>query len=42
VEINIEAIAINTSTQSESHKVSIERVVVPPEVASLSFEELEV
>ncbi|HEY9691288.1 MAG TPA: hypothetical protein V6D15_03745 [Oculatellaceae cyanobacterium] len=42
VEINFEAIAVHTSTQSESHKVTIERVVVPPEVANLSFEELEV
>jgi len=42
VEINFEAIAVNISTQSESHKVTIERVVVPPEVANLLFEELEV
>ncbi|MGB3207794.1 MAG: hypothetical protein WBB28_22650, partial [Crinalium sp.] len=42
VEINFEAIAVNISTQSESHKVTIERVVVHPEVANLLFEELEV
>ncbi|AFZ13954.1 hypothetical protein Cri9333_3116 [Crinalium epipsammum PCC 9333] len=42
VEINFEAIAVNISTQSESHKVTIERVVVDPEVANLLFEELEV
>jgi hypothetical protein len=40
VEINFEAITVNPSTQSESHKVTIERVVVHPEVANLSFEEL--
>jgi hypothetical protein len=40
LEIRIEAIAINTTTQQESHKVSIQRTVIPPDLPNLPLDEL--
>jgi hypothetical protein len=40
LEIRIEAIAIDTTTQQESHKVSIQRTVIPPGLPNLRLDEL--
>jgi hypothetical protein len=40
VEIRLEAIAFNTSTQQESHKVTIVRTVIPPDLPNLQVDEL--
>ncbi len=39
LEIRFEAIAIDNSTQRESHKVTVDRIVIPPDVSGLSSEE---
>lgn len=41
LEVQFEAIAIELATQRESHKVSCDRAVVPPDLPSLSLDELE-
>ncbi|WP_397333667.1 hypothetical protein [Nostoc sp. FACHB-145] len=40
VEIRLEAIAFNTSTQQESHKVTVLRTVIPPDLPNLQVDEL--
>jgi len=42
LEVQFEAIAIELSTQRESHKVSLDRPVVPPDLPLLSLDELEI
>lgn len=39
LEIQIEAIAVEMATQRESHKVSLDRAVVPPDLPNLSLDE---
>ncbi|NJM70594.1 MAG: hypothetical protein HC862_10390 [Scytonema sp. RU_4_4] len=39
LEIRLEAIAVDTVTQQESHKVSIERTVIPPGLPTLQLDE---
>ena len=41
VEIRFEAIAVDIYTQQESHKVTVDCVVVPPDFPSLSLDEFE-
>lgn len=41
LEVQIEAIAIEIATQRESHKTSLPRSVVPPDLPAVSFDELE-
>ncbi|MBF2017145.1 MAG: hypothetical protein IGS23_18480 [Rivularia sp. T60_A2020_040] len=38
IEIRIEAIAINTTTQQESHKLTIQRTVVPPDLPNVQID----
>ena len=40
LEIRIEAIAFDMATQQESHKVSIQRTVIPPDLPTLQYDEL--
>ncbi|WP_397326925.1 hypothetical protein [Nostoc sp. FACHB-110] len=40
VEIRLEAIAFHTSTQQESHKVTVVRTVIPPDLPNLQVDEL--
>ncbi len=40
LEIRLEAIALNTATQQESHKVTITRTVIPPNLPVLQVDEL--
>jgi len=40
VEIRLEAIAFNTSTEQESHKVTVVRTVIPPDLPNLQVDEL--
>jgi hypothetical protein len=40
LELRIEAIAIDIVTQQESHKASIQRTVIPPDLPSLQMDEL--
>ncbi|MDF5728041.1 MAG: hypothetical protein PUP92_08365 [Rhizonema sp. PD38] len=40
LEIRVEAIAINMATQLESHKVSLYRTVIPPDLPTLQLDEL--
>lgn len=40
LEIRLEAIALNLVTQQESHKVTIVRTVIPPNLPSLTLDEL--
>ncbi|MBW4634265.1 MAG: hypothetical protein KME30_20850 [Iphinoe sp. HA4291-MV1] len=40
LEIRLEAIALNTVTQQESHKVSIQRTVIPPGLPTLQLDEV--
>ncbi|MHC5938763.1 hypothetical protein [Nostoc sp.] len=40
LEIRLEAIALDLTTQQESHKVTIVRTVVPPDLPSLQLDEL--
>ncbi|MEH1941409.1 MAG: hypothetical protein V7L01_14495 [Nostoc sp.] len=40
LEIRLEAIALNLITQEESHKVTIVRTVIPPDLPSLQLDEL--
>ena len=40
LEIRIEAIAIDTTTQQESHKVTIRRSVIPPDLPTLQLNEI--
>jgi len=40
LEIRLEAIAVNTVTQQESDKVTIQRAVIPPDLPSLQLDEL--
>ncbi|MGV0025188.1 hypothetical protein [Phormidesmis priestleyi] len=42
LEIQLEAIAVEVSTQRESHKVVIDRSVVPPNLPDLSLDDFEV
>jgi hypothetical protein len=41
VEIRFEAIAVDVYSQRESHKVTVDCVVVPPDSPNLSLEEFE-
>jgi len=41
MEIRFEAITIDAATQSESHKVIVDRVVLPPDVLNFSLDEFE-
>lgn len=41
MEIQIEAIAVEVSTQRESHKVTFNRMILPPDLPDLSFDEFE-
>ena len=38
IEIRLEAVAINRSTQQESHKFTIQRTVVPPDLPNVQFD----
>ncbi|MDF5707875.1 MAG: hypothetical protein PUP90_09410 [Nostoc sp. S4] len=40
LEIRLEAIALETTTQQESHKVTILRTVIPPDLPNLELDEL--
>jgi hypothetical protein len=40
LEIRIEAISYNLATQQESHKATIQRTVIPPDLPTLQFDEL--
>ncbi|MGH8001831.1 MAG: hypothetical protein ACREPR_20990 [Brasilonema sp.] len=40
LEIRLEAIAVDTVTQQESHKVSIQRTVIPPGLPTLQLDEV--
>jgi hypothetical protein len=40
LEIRLEAIAIDMATQQESHKVTIGRTVIPPDLPTLQLDEL--
>jgi hypothetical protein len=40
LEMRVEAIALNPETQQESHKVSMTRVVIPPDLPTLQLDEL--
>ncbi|MDZ8224670.1 hypothetical protein [Nostoc sp. ChiVER01] len=40
LEIRLEAIALNLTTQQESHKVTIVRTVIPPDLPNLQLDEL--
>ncbi|MFW6358406.1 MAG: hypothetical protein ACOC0N_04220, partial [Chroococcales cyanobacterium] len=40
MEVRFEAIAIDTETQQESHKISLDRIVVPENLPQFSLEEL--
>jgi hypothetical protein len=40
LEIRVEAIALDLATQQESHKVTIVRTVIPPDLPSLQLDEL--
>ena len=40
VEVQLEAIAIDMTTQVESNKVSVIRSVIPPSLTALSMDEL--
>jgi hypothetical protein len=40
LEIRIEAIALNRATQQESHKVTVLRTVIPPDLRNLPLDEL--
>lgn len=42
LEVQLEAIAIELATQRESHKVTCDRPVIPPDLPSLSLDELEI
>jgi len=42
LEVQFEAIAIELATQRESHKITCDRPVVPPDLPSLSLDELEI
>ncbi|MEO1146374.1 MAG: hypothetical protein AAFY26_12375 [Cyanobacteria bacterium J06638_22] len=42
LEVQFEAIAIELATQRESHKVTCDRPVIPPNLPSLSLDELEI
>lgn len=42
LEVQFEAIAVEITTQRESHKASLDRPVVPPDLPSLSLDELEI
>lgn len=42
LEVQFEAIAVELTTQRESHKASVDRPVVPPDLPTLSFDELEI
>jgi hypothetical protein len=41
VEIRFEAIAVDLNSQRESHKVSLDCVVVPPDLPDFSLDEFE-
>ncbi|MDJ1184351.1 hypothetical protein [Roseofilum casamattae] len=41
MEVQFEAIAVEVGTQRESHKASFRRLVIPPNLPELTFEELE-
>jgi hypothetical protein len=41
-EIQFEAIAIEMATQRESHKIIVDRMVIPPDLPTLSLDELDV
>ncbi|MBE9213459.1 hypothetical protein IQ247_12405 [Plectonema cf. radiosum LEGE 06105] len=38
IEIRLEAIAINTTTQQESHKLTIQRTVIPPDLPNIQID----
>lgn len=38
IEIRLEAIAINTATQQESHKFTVQRTVIPPDLPNIEFD----
>ncbi|MEA5506788.1 hypothetical protein VB735_27550 [Halotia wernerae UHCC 0503] len=40
LEIRLEAIALNIATQQESHKVTVVRTVIPPDLPNLQLDEL--
>jgi hypothetical protein len=40
-EIRVEAIAIDLDSQRESHKVAVDCVVLPPDLANFSLDEFE-
>jgi hypothetical protein len=41
VEIRFEAIAVDLDSQRESHKVTVDCIVVPPDIPDLSLDEFE-
>jgi hypothetical protein len=40
IEVRVEAIALHLNTQQESHKTSLQRTVIPPDLPSLQFDEI--
>ncbi len=38
LEIRLEAVAINRSTQQESHKFTIQRTVIPPDLPNIQVD----
>ncbi|AFY99889.1 hypothetical protein [Calothrix sp. PCC 6303] len=40
IEVRVEAIALHLNTQQESHKTTVQRTVVPPDLPSLQFDEI--
>jgi hypothetical protein len=40
IEVRVEAIALNLNTQQESHKTSLQRTVIPPDLPSLRLDEI--
>lgn len=42
LELQFEAIAVEIATQRESHKATLDRPVIPPDLPSLSLDELEI
>jgi hypothetical protein len=42
LEVQFEAIAVEMATQRESHKVTLDRLIVPPDLPALSLDELDI
>jgi hypothetical protein len=40
IEVRVEAIALDLNTQQESHKTSLQRTVIPPDLPTLKLDEI--